>query len=110
MREQLITSYTHDWRSDPFSRGAYSYLPVNGVELQQTLALPVDETLYFAGEATSVGHIGTVHGAIDSGHVTARRFWEKSDGAWNQLLGVRRPGAALVQAGLPRGFAQELLA
>jgi monoamine oxidase len=74
LREQLVASYTHDWHSDPFTRGAYSYLPVNGLELQQTLALPVDGTLYFGGEATSVGHIGTVHGAIDSGHRTAKEI------------------------------------
>ena len=76
LRKQLVAAYTHDWHSDPFSRGAYSYLPVNGLELQQALALPVDGTLYFAGEATSVGHIGTVHGAIDSGHRAAREVLE----------------------------------
>ena len=72
LRELLVASYTHDWHSDPFARGAYAYLPVNGLEAQQALARPVDETLFFAGEATSVGHIGTVHGAIESGQRAAR--------------------------------------
>ena len=76
LRELLVASYTHDWHSDPFTRGAYAYLPVNGIELQQTLALPVGGTLFFAGEATSLGHIGTVHGAIDSGHRAAREVLE----------------------------------
>lgn len=76
LRKLLVAAYTHDWHSDPFAGGAYSYLPVNGLELQQTLALPVDGTLYFAGEATSVGHIGTVHGALDSGHRAAREVLE----------------------------------
>jgi monoamine oxidase len=74
LREKLVAAYTHDWHSDPFIRGAYSYLPVDGLELQQTLGLPVNDTLYFAGEATSVGHIGTVHGAIDSGHRAAKEI------------------------------------
>jgi monoamine oxidase len=72
LRKVLVSWYTHDWHSDPFTRGAYAYLPVNGLELQQTLGLPVDDTLYFAGEAISLGHIGTVHGAIDTGHRAAK--------------------------------------
>ena len=71
---QLKASYIHDWHSDPFSLGAYSYLPVNGLETQQVLAQSLDNKLFFAGEATSVGHIGTVHGAIQSGERTAREI------------------------------------
>lgn len=71
LRNLLLASYSHDWSSDPFSRGAYAYLPVNGLESQRTLAGAIDETLFFAGEATSVGHIGTVHGAVESGHRAA---------------------------------------
>jgi monoamine oxidase len=68
---QLVESYLHDWRDDPFTRGAYSYLPVNGLEAQQTLSQPVDDQLFFAGEAMAVGHIGTVHGAIQTGQRAA---------------------------------------
>ena len=68
---QLVESYFHDWANDPFTRGAYSYLPVNGLEAQQALSHPVDNKLFFAGEATAVGHIGTVHGAIQSGQRAA---------------------------------------
>ena len=77
LREQLVAAYSHDWHSDPLARGAYAYLPVDGLELQRTLGLPVDDTLYFAGEATSVGNIGTVHGAIESGQRVAREILEK---------------------------------
>ena len=81
--ELLVASYTHDWHSDPFTRGAYAYLPVNGLKLQQTLALPVDATLYFAGEATSLGHIGTVHGALESGQRAAKEILKSvKDGGW----------------------------
>jgi monoamine oxidase len=60
--------YFHDWQSDPFFRGAYSYAPVNALSARKTLAQPVDDTLFFAGEATeSMGRSGTVHGAIASG-------------------------------------------
>ena len=70
---RLEAAYTHDWQADPFSRGAYSYLPVGGVEAQKALAAPVEGTLFFAGEATNTdGHNGTVHGAIATGVRAAR--------------------------------------
>jgi len=74
LRNALLHSYWHDWNADPFSRGAYAYLPVNGLDMQQQLARPVQDTIFFAGEATSLGHIGTVHGAIDSGQRAAREI------------------------------------
>lgn len=57
----------HDWRTDPHFRGAYSYVPVGATAARKKLSLPVEQTLYFAGEATSAGYGGTVHGAIASG-------------------------------------------
>jgi len=68
---QLVESYFHDWADDPFTRGAYAYVPVGGLEAQQTLSCPLDNKLFFAGEATAAGHIGTVHGAIQSGQRAA---------------------------------------
>lgn len=64
--------YFHDWQSDPFFRGAYSYVPVGGRGAREALARPVSDTLFFAGEAANVeGHGATVHGAIASGHRSA---------------------------------------
>ncbi|HZV35756.1 MAG TPA: NAD(P)/FAD-dependent oxidoreductase [Verrucomicrobiae bacterium] len=58
----------HDWSADPFSRGAYSYIPAGMMEAQQHFSWPVEETLFFAGEAATLdGQLGTVHGAIASG-------------------------------------------
>ena len=61
-----------DWQRDPFARGAYSWVPVGALPAQRALAAPVDDTLFFAGEATNFeGHSGTVHGAIESGERAA---------------------------------------
>jgi monoamine oxidase len=69
---EVRSGFVHDWQSDPFSRGAYSYVCTGGAGAPQRLAEPLDGTLYFAGEATDVsGHIGTVHGAIASGRRAA---------------------------------------
>lgn len=65
---QLVACYTRDWQADPYARGAYSYIPVGGLEAPRLLAEPVEDALFFAGEATdSDGQNGTVHGAMASG-------------------------------------------
>jgi len=75
----LNASYVHDWEADPFSRGAYSYGKVGSVEAQQVVAAPVENTLFFAGEATdTTGNNGTVHGAIASGHRAAAEIIKAS--------------------------------
>lgn len=67
MEDWLEGASWHDWQVDPFSRGAYSYVKVGGDGAQQDLAAPVENTLFFAGEATDTsGFTGTVHGAIAS--------------------------------------------
>jgi len=67
--------YFHDWQADPFFRGAYSYAPVNGLPARNTLSIPADNTLFFAGEAANTtGHSATVHGAIESGLHAARQL------------------------------------
>ena len=71
----LEDAYFHDWQSDPFSRGAYSYGAVGSDGAQDDLASPLENTLFFAGEATdTTGHNGTVHGAIVSGHRAASQI------------------------------------
>jgi monoamine oxidase len=71
--EELLDAWTtHDWRADPFSRGAYSYIGVGGMGGQRALGRPVAGTLFFAGEATHAEQMGTVAGALASGHRAAR--------------------------------------
>jgi monoamine oxidase len=73
VQSQLSAAYFHDWDSDPFSRGAYSYVKVGGEGCQHVLGSPIADTLFFAGEATDTsGHNGTVHGAIASGQRAAQ--------------------------------------
>jgi hypothetical protein len=70
----LLASYLHDWSADPFSRGAYSYVPVGALSAQKILAEPLEQTLYFAGEATDTTHQqGTVHAALATGYRAAHQ-------------------------------------
>jgi monoamine oxidase len=67
--------YFHDWHADPFSRGAYSYVPAGALQARKKLAEPVEDTLFFSGEATELnGHSATVHGAIASGIRAAQQI------------------------------------
>jgi monoamine oxidase len=72
LEEQLDAWTSHDWRADPFARGAYSYIGVGGMRAPRALAHPVEGTLFFGGEATDGDQIGTVAGALASGRRAAR--------------------------------------
>jgi hypothetical protein len=62
-------------QSDPFSRGAYSYGAVGADGAQKELGSPLENVLFFAGEATdTTGHNGTVQGAIASGQRAAQEI------------------------------------
>jgi len=68
LRELLQAWHVVDWAADPFAAGAYSWVPVGALDAQALLAAPVDDTLFFAGEATNAaGNSGTVHGALATG-------------------------------------------
>ncbi|MGH8022573.1 MAG: flavin monoamine oxidase family protein [Limisphaerales bacterium] len=74
----LLAVHYYNWAGDPEIRGAYSYIPVNGMDLPGRLAEPVAGTLFFAGEATVTdGQTGTVFSALESGQRAAREFLSK---------------------------------
>jgi monoamine oxidase len=75
---ELEACRTWDWQRDPFARGAYSYVTVGGADAMKTLAAPINDTLFFAGEHTHwEGMSGTVAGAIGSGQRAAREVLGK---------------------------------
>ena len=69
---RLASARVQDWQQDPYSRGGYSYVLVGGSGARATLASPLEDTLYFAGEATDAEEAGTVAGALRSGTRAAR--------------------------------------
>jgi monoamine oxidase len=72
---RLRSSVVVDWQADPFSLGAYSYVPVNGITAPAALGEPVADTLFFAGEATnSDGASATMHGAMATGYRAAEQL------------------------------------
>ena len=77
LERQVQGWLVHNWSLDPFARGAYTYAGIGGLEARRRLAVPVENTLYFAGEATDTeGHAATVHGALASGRRAVRQILE----------------------------------
>lgn len=75
LESRIDAAYLHDWQTDPFSRGAYSYAKIGADGAHAWLAAPVENTLFFAGEATDTsGNSGTVHGAAASGYRAAEQI------------------------------------
>jgi monoamine oxidase len=61
----------HCWGTDPFSRGSYSHALPGKAACRNLLAAPVDNRLFFAGEACSPGDFSTAHGAYATGIAAA---------------------------------------
>lgn len=63
-----IASVVTDWGRDPYSYGAYSYVAVGSSgDDYDLIGRPVENCLFFAGEATCKEHPDTVGGAMMSG-------------------------------------------
>ena len=74
LRSRLRRSFVADWGADEFALGAYSYAPAGALSARESLAAPVENTLFFAGEATNTeGASGTVHGALATGRRAAQQ-------------------------------------
>ncbi|MCU6453883.1 FAD-dependent oxidoreductase [Sphingomonas sp. A2-49] len=61
---------TH-WRAAPFIHGSYSHARVGHAPARTALAAPVDQRLFFAGEACSPHDFSTAHGAYATGIAAA---------------------------------------
>jgi monoamine oxidase len=55
------------WARDEFALGSYSHALPGHADARDALAAPVDDRLFFAGEATSPNFFSTAHGAQESG-------------------------------------------
>jgi monoamine oxidase len=64
----------HSWGTDPYARGAYSYALVGKSDCRSVLAAPVEDRIFFAGEACSVHDYSTAHGAYLTGVAAADRI------------------------------------
>jgi monoamine oxidase len=72
LEERLDGAVVVDWTRDRFAGGGYAVFPVHSAGASEALARSVEDTLFFAGEATAGDDAGTVEGALRSGERAAR--------------------------------------
>ncbi len=96
-----LTGYLRtNWSCDPLSFGSYSYAAKTALPTDvQTLAAPVGDSLFFAGEACHPQFNSTVHAAYESGRMTAE-----------SVLGASKDNIAIIGAGVSGLAAAQLLA
>jgi monoamine oxidase len=73
-RDNLVAISHHSWLKDEWSYGCTSYAPPGAVPHRQTLGRPINNQLFFAGEAASLYAHSSVHGAYETGVAAARKI------------------------------------
>jgi monoamine oxidase len=71
-RKRLHPIVASSWARDPHALGSYSHAKPGQADARRSLAEPVAERLFFAGEACSVHDFSTAHGAYRSGIAAAQ--------------------------------------
>lgn len=73
LRDQLCDHQVICWQENPYTRGGYSYSTPDSMDAKKILLEPVNDTIYFAGEALYTGDLqGTVEAALGSGDQAAK--------------------------------------
>ena len=71
-RPNLLGYRRTNWSRDPFSFGSYSYIAKGSRRRDhERLSQPIDDKLYFAGEAANPERNSSVHAALESGRSVA---------------------------------------
>jgi monoamine oxidase len=80
IKDQLRNAWVTNWNKEPFCLGGYSYEVINGSRYKSILREPVNNKIFFAGEALQDAvETGTVEAALVSGKDTAQRILGSSE-------------------------------
>jgi monoamine oxidase len=74
LSELMTASCVANWLNDPLTRGGYSYAMVESAKAQKVFSTPVEDTIFFAGEAF---YEGPSPGTLEAALVSARNVAEK---------------------------------
>ena len=76
IRQHATRSIVTAWATEPWTKGSYSCALPGQAHQREVLARPLEDRLFFAGEATTAGDNSTCHGAFRSGIRAAREIAE----------------------------------
>lgn len=68
------TASISDWDNDPYARGAYAVVAPDVPQARRLYDRPIEQRLFFAGEASRTRQPGTVGGAVLAGCRVARQI------------------------------------
>ena len=71
IRRRIAPLASSAWQQDAWARGSYSYALPGHADDRARLTAPVDDRLFFAGEACSPNFFSTAHGAFMTGVAAA---------------------------------------
>ncbi len=75
VRSKIRAAKVINWVNDPFAMGAYAYKTVGTKDVIDLLSQPVENTVFFAGEAYYHGpEMGTVEAALATGEEVAKKI------------------------------------
>ena len=74
LKTKLKYYIIRNWLVETFSNGAYSYPTLMQKNAANTLRMPIEGTIYFAGEAVATETTGTVDAALLSGKYAAEKI------------------------------------
>ena len=75
LNELLVKAYAFNWAAEEYAAGSYSYPVIGTDEAKVLLNQPIENTLFFAGEAIHQGESqGTIEAALVSGKMAAERI------------------------------------
>jgi len=74
LKDLLTAALIANWNQDAFAKGGYSYSMVGSREAQKFLSTPIDDTIFFAGEAF---YVGPSPGTVEAALVSAKNVVEK---------------------------------
>lgn len=95
--QNLLGYLRTNWSKDPHSFGSYSFLAKGASRADiKELGHPVDDRLFFAGEATHPGYNSTVHAAYESGLIAAEDV-AKTSAQRIAVIGAGAAGLAAAQ-------------
>jgi len=77
-RARLTPLAATRWRTEPHIHGSYSHARIGAAPQRAVLAEPVDDRLFFAGEACSKTDFSTAHGAYETGTAAAEAVIDRS--------------------------------
>lgn len=74
LKQKLTASVIVDWTKEPFALGGYSYNTLESTTARRLMNIPIQQTIFFAGEALYEGNDGgTVEAALISGTEIAEK-------------------------------------